>query len=256
MKHKTAIAACTLIALGVGATSATAGSLITSAKIKDGTIHMRDLAPSLQKKITRAQTTSTGASGANGKDGVNGSNGKDGANGSNGTNGNDGRDGVRWERVTGSCSDTAFGEVMVRDGALKFNLPAHNSYAQFKMPVQNLSLSDVAKLSLRVNQPTTDSFYLKLKLEGDRFVVFQPGTQTTPQETGTWVAYDVADSASVVHYSDENGADAHSLADAKAELGDATVKSLEITGGCAAKTIDGSVLVDDIVLNDEVIDFN
>ena len=144
MKHKKAIATCALVALGVGATSATASSLITSANIKDGTIHMRDLAPTLQKKITRAgKPGPQGANGANGATGLNGdsgakgqdgTNGVNGANGTNGVNGapgdpgaqgapgaqgsqgipgQDGKDGVRYDRIVGSCDGGKPGEISI-----------------------------------------------------------------------------------------------------------------------------------------------
>ena len=54
MKFIKTVGVCAVVALGVGATSATAGSLITSAKIKDGAVHMRDLSPGLQAKIKQA----------------------------------------------------------------------------------------------------------------------------------------------------------------------------------------------------------
>ena len=69
MKHVKTIAVCTVVALGVSATSATAGSLITSAKIKDGTITMRDLSSTLQAKIKRAAPGPAGVKGDNGATG-------------------------------------------------------------------------------------------------------------------------------------------------------------------------------------------
>jgi hypothetical protein len=122
MKHKRAIAACTLIALGVGATSATAGSLITSANIKDGTIHMRDLAPSLQKKIERAGKP--GPQGANGANGVNGAKGQDGVNGIPGRDGN-----VRYDRVADTCTPgTAKGTTALAGGVMRLGVPHQMAY--------------------------------------------------------------------------------------------------------------------------------
>ena len=104
MKILKTVAVCALVALGVGATSATAASLITSAQIKDGTIKIRDLSPALQAKIKLA-----GKPGAHGATGANGANGVDGhrmpasavTNGPHGRDGHDGRDGVRYDRITG-----------------------------------------------------------------------------------------------------------------------------------------------------------
>ena len=89
MKVIKTIAVCALVALGVGATSATAASLITSAQIKDGTIKIRDLSPALQAKVSwqasparRAPRARTGeratAAGANGQPGANGQSGVNG----------------------------------------------------------------------------------------------------------------------------------------------------------------------------------
>jgi len=50
MKVIKTVAPCALVALGVGATSATAASLITSAQIKDGTIKIRDLSPGCRRR--------------------------------------------------------------------------------------------------------------------------------------------------------------------------------------------------------------
>ena len=172
----------------------------------------------------------------------------------NGRDGVNGRDGAAWQRGVGSCSDTANGKLAVVDGVLTMTLPEHNSYAQFKLPVGNLSLNEISKLSFKVNQPTVDGFYAKLKLEGGGFLVIQPGAQGE-QTVGSMVKYDVT--TGVVKYSsDASGTTGHSLADAKALFGDLTVTSFEITGGCAAKVIDGPVQIDDVTLNSAVIDFN
>ena len=94
------VAACAVVALGIGATSATAGSLITSHQIKDGAVHMRDLSPGVKAKLAAATATKAaqngkdGAAGTNGANGSNGADGATGANGSDGQNGIDGRNGV------------------------------------------------------------------------------------------------------------------------------------------------------------------
>ena len=60
-----------VVALGVGASSATAGSLITSAKIKNGTIQTVDLSASA-KRALKGNAGPQGATGANGANGVQG----------------------------------------------------------------------------------------------------------------------------------------------------------------------------------------
>ena len=91
MKSIKTVAVCAVVALGVGATSATAGSLITSAKIKDGAVHMRDLSPGVQAKIKQA--AKPGAAGANGVNGATGAKGEAGATGANGDAGATGANG-------------------------------------------------------------------------------------------------------------------------------------------------------------------
>ena len=219
-------------------------------------------------------TTKCSKVGKNGKNGVNGKNGTDGkqgakgdtgsmgpqgergANGANGANGLNGRDGVRWERIVGTCG-TGIGEVMVIDNALKIGgLDSQGAYGQFKMLVENLRLNDVTKLSFRVKLPvTTGSAYLKLKLEGNRFIVFQPGAQGA--ETTEWTTYNVAAASSKLRDNNDSGTTpTFSLAQLQATHGNLAVKSLEITGGCAGSAIPGAVLVDDVTINDTIISFN
>lgn len=68
MKFLKVAAVCAVVSLGVGATTATAGSLITSAKIKNGTIQTVDLSA----KAKRALKGNTGAQGVPGINGVQG----------------------------------------------------------------------------------------------------------------------------------------------------------------------------------------
>jgi Collagen triple helix repeat (20 copies) len=202
----------------------------------------------------------TGAKGDTGATGAAGPQGPQGEHGANGADGKDGRDGVRWERVAGNCvsSSGAQGEVIVIGDELKLNLPnVHGAYAQFKMLVENMTLADVSNLSFRVKLVTPGSAYLKLKLEGNRFIVFQPGANGA--ELNEWKTYNVAAPESNLRDNNDSGTSAtFSLAQlqANAELRNLAVKSLEITGGCAGSAIDGAVLVDDVTLNDTVIDFN
>jgi hypothetical protein len=105
------VGACVATAIAVSATTATAATLITGAKvknnsltgldikniqsgdIKDGSIRLRDLNAEVLRAIqtgsanSGASTTGSGAAGANGATGAAGSNGAAGANGTNGVNG-------------------------------------------------------------------------------------------------------------------------------------------------------------------------
>ena len=71
MKFLKLAAVCAVVALGVGATSATAGSLITSAKIKNGTIKLADMSAGA-KRALKGATGPQGVSGAQGASGAQG----------------------------------------------------------------------------------------------------------------------------------------------------------------------------------------
>ena len=82
--------------------------------------------------------------------------------------------------------------------------------------------------------------YLKLKLEGNRFVVFQP-LANGGNATDT-ITYNVAAADSKLRDNNDKGdTPTFSLAQLQADpaLGNLIVKSLEITGGCAGSAIDG-----------------
>ena len=71
MKHVKTIALGAVVALAVGATTATADTLITGGKIKNGTVAMRDLTPGVQALIKKrpinvinGATRATGEKGA------------------------------------------------------------------------------------------------------------------------------------------------------------------------------------------------
>jgi Collagen triple helix repeat (20 copies) len=270
MKHKRAIAACTIVALGVGATSATAGSLITSANIKDGTIHMRDLAPTLQKKITRAgKPGPQGANGANGATGAAGSNGTNGTNGANGAKGDPGapgapgqdgqpgRDGsVRFDRVTGTCSDGRSGTTALSDGVMRLGVPHQMAWAQLRMYPQNLTLGEIDELSFR--QKSTDSglSYLSVRTEAGT-VTYSPNTNLPERGIGDWADHDVL--VGSVRWNDSRGEQADvRWTDVLAIAGDSKVSDVRMTAGCALPVgADGGVVeVDNLTVNDEVIDFN
>ena len=115
--------------------------------IKDGTIAMRDLSPSLQAKIKQAGTQ--GAPGAAGANGANGA--RPGQRGTNGHDGRDGRDGVRYDRAVGSCNDGKPGEVAIAGGAARLGAPEQMSWAQIRTYRRGLKLSELERLSFRSN---------------------------------------------------------------------------------------------------------
>ncbi|HTN25617.1 MAG TPA: hypothetical protein VL120_16635 [Solirubrobacteraceae bacterium] len=112
------VAACAVTAVAVGATGATAASLITGSQVKnnsltgldvrdlrsgdirDRAIRLRDLSPEVVKAIqgaganTGASVGTTGANGAPGATGPGGTNGSAGANGNPGSNGTNGANGA------------------------------------------------------------------------------------------------------------------------------------------------------------------
>ena len=266
MRNKRFIAAALAAGMLIGVPSAGAAAklIITGDNIKNGTVTTRDLSEGVQRKLdTRATTVNASPSrnGVDGKDGAQGVKGNDGAKGATGAQGERGpvgpagADGVAWERVQGNCvnSSNAAGEVMVIDGALKIgSLNTHGAYGQFKMLVENVRLSDIDKLSFTAKGNAT---YLKLKLEGNRFIVFQPGANGG-NATDT-ITYNVAAADGKLRDNNDSGTTpTFSLAELEGRLGNPAVKSLEITGGCAGSAIDGAVMVDDVTLNDTVIDFN
>ena len=272
MKHVKTIALCAVVALGVGATSATAGTLITGAKIKNGTVAMRDLTPGVQEMIKERPTNglngatgATGEKGANGMkgaDGTNGLNGKDGLNGTNGADGKngvdgkDGRDGVRYDRVVDGSGDG--GEVSIADGAARLAAPTDTSWAQIRAYPHDLKLRDLKTLSFRSNASDPGVVYMKITTEGHHSVVFSPNTQPGGERgLGTWAAHDVLQGT--VRFDDDEGTKADvNWSDVLAQAGDAQVKDVRITAGASGPVgADGALVqVDDLTINDEVIDFN
>ena len=265
------VAACAVTALAVGTTTATAASMITSSAIKDGAVHMRDLAPGVQAKLRHAVESKGGAPGmpgtpgANGTNGTNGAKGADGANGLNGTNGTngtngldgkDGRDGVRYDRIVGSCDDGVEGEIAIADGAAQLGVPTQNAWAQVRSYPKNLKVSQLDTLSFKANASDEGVTYLKVTTTGHGSIVFSPNTQPGGEQTGTPVSYDVLDGTS--RWNDDAGFEGDMSWDAIAEkAGDRHVKTISVVAGCALPVgADGAqVSVDDITINDEVIDF-
>ena len=259
MKFIKTVGVCAVVALGVGATSATAGTLITSAKIKDRTIQTRDLSPSLQAKIKRAgKPGPKGATGANGANGENGRQGANGQQGANGHDGRDGRDGVRYDRVVGSCGDGKHGEVAIAGGAARLGVPEQMSWAQIRSYPHDLKLSDLDHLSFRSNASDPGVVYLKITTEGHGSVLFSPNTQPAGEQgVDAWATHNVL--TGTVRLNDDAGEGSDVSWSKVLDLaGNAQVKDVRVTAGCANPVGDegGLVQVDDLTINDEVIDFS
>ena len=262
MKVIKTVAVCALVALGVGATSATAASLITSAQIKDGTIKIRDLSPALQAKVKLAGKPgpqgATGANGANGVNGKAGANGQPGANGKPGANGHDGRDGVRYDRVVGSCDTDPTGEVAIAGGAARLGVPKQMSWAQIRTYPHDLKLSELERLSFKSNASDAGVVYMKITTEGHGSVLFSPNTQSGGEQgLRTWATHDVLDGT--VRFNDDAGTKPDvSWNEVLDRAGEAQVKDVRFTAGCAQPVGDDGALVqvDNLTINDEVIDFN
>ncbi len=276
MKFIKTVGVCAVVALTVGATSATAASLITSANIKEGTIKMRDLSPSLQKKIKKANAATAGVNGTNGAkgdagaNGTNGANGLDGAagangvagatgdNGSDGADGQDGRDGVRYDRISGSCDSdpyAATGEVSVADGVARLGVPTQLAWAQIKSYPKNLKVSQIENLSFTADATDVGQTYMKVTTTNHGSILFDPSSQDGGEETGRMVTYRVNGEGSTVRWNDDVGNSSQmSWQRALTMAGDKHVKTIAVTAGCALGDA-GETLVDDITVNDEVIDF-
>ena len=289
------VAACAVTALAVGATSATAGSLITGAKIKDGSIHMKDLSPGVKAKLTAATTSKAGqngkdgAAGANGSNGANGVDGAAGANGSNGKDGidgrdgvdgapglpgtpgapgldgapgsdgqpgQDGRDGVRYDRIVGDCSGNAIdGEVTVYDGKAHLGVPTQLSWAQIRSYPESLTMYEVDELSFDAKASDVGQTYLKVRVTGGGTITFSPNTQPGGETVGEWQHYDVASETSTARWNDDTGN----------EPDFSWEQILEKSGNERIKSISliagcamgdgGETQVDNITVNNEVLDF-
>ena len=251
MKHVKTIALCAVVALGVGATSATAGTLITGAKIKNGTIAMRDLTPGVQAMI--AKHAKDGVNGINGAAGQNGVNGAAGAKGRDGSNG---KDAESYTRVT-SGSD---GEVSIADGVATLGVSDQYGYAGVRVGVKGTKVSDLRALSFKANASDEGITWLKITTTGHGSIVFSPNTQAGGERVGEMVRYDVRGEGATARFDDDKGEHGETSWDEILDAaGNRQVKDVTVYAGYAGPLGDdgvGTVKVDDLTVNDEVIDFN
>ncbi len=290
------VAACAVTALAVGATSATAGSLISSHQIKDGAVHMRDLSPGVKAKLAAATATkagqngkdgAAGANGSNGANGVDGAKGQDGLNGSNGKDGIDGqngapglpgtpgapgldglpgaegqpgkpgKDGVRYDRIVGDCSGNAIdGEITVYDGEAHLGVPTQLSWAQIRSYPESVTMYDLDELSFDAKASDVGQTYLKVRVTGGGTITFSPNTQPGGETVDEWQHYDVASETSTARWNDDTGN----------EPDFSWEQILEKSGNERIKSISliagcamgdgGETIVDDLTVNGEVLDFS
>jgi hypothetical protein len=152
------ILACVATALIVGATTATAASLITSKDIQDGSIQNRDirpavltmsrLAPTTQKLIREKGSGGGGAPGPQGEKGDKGATGDDGAKGATGSKGEKGDTGAKGSTgATGPEGPRGPGSTYVTSRyAQAASSEAHRSY-QIQCPGGQTAVGGGAEIS-------------------------------------------------------------------------------------------------------------
>jgi hypothetical protein len=262
MKHVKTIGACAIVALAAGATTATADSLITGGKIKNGTVAMRDLTPGVQALIKKhAKDGVNGVNGAAGAKGATGANGNDGAKGDNGAKGDKGQDGsngrsaVSYTRVT-SAADS---EVSIANGVANLEITDQYGYAGVRTSVKNTKVSELAALSFKANASDEGITWLKVTTSGHGSIVFSPNTQEGGERLHEQVTYNVRGEGATARWNDDKGMDKDmTWSEIVAEAGDRNVKEITVYAGYAGPLGDddlGSVQVDDLTVNHEVIDF-
>jgi hypothetical protein len=219
------IIACAVTALAVSGSTATAASLITSAKIADGTIMNRDihagtisenrLDGGVVAKLNRlAQPGAAGAkgdagaAGARGADGAQGARGLDGAKGDKGDKGDNGHDAglpygffVTNKSVGTTVHGVEFGPYA--DGGTAGG-------SVYFAGMNGMKLKDIKQLSYKalwnnVEKNDVGVPYLRVFLKDDTAdVIFSPNTQPTKDDApGEFHTWDVT--AGTVRYDDDKG---------------------------------------------------
>jgi hypothetical protein len=157
----------------------------------------------------------------------------------------------------GSCDGTTPGSVSIAGGVAKLGVPEQMSYAQIVTSPGNLKLSDVTRLTFRSQASDAGVVYMKITTEDGRSVVYSPNTQLGG-ETGldTMVKHNVL--TGTVRLNDDRGEqpDLH-WNQVLAQAGDAQIKTVSFTAGCANPVgADGAkVQYDDLTINNKVASF-
>jgi hypothetical protein len=201
MTFKT-VAVCALVALGVGASTATAGSLDKTKGARGSAMH--------------------------------------------------------YDSVVGSCDNGTSGTVTVAGGTGSLGVPNQMSWAQIRAYPRGERLADINRLSFRSNASHPGVVYMKITFEGPHHaIMFSPNTQPGGETgVGTWATHDVL--AGTVRLDDDAGFNPDiTWSQMLALAGDAHIKDVRMTAGCANPVGSGGglVRVDDLVINDEVLDF-
>jgi hypothetical protein len=166
---------------------------------------------------------------------------------------------IKTENVVGSCATDGTGKpgtVAVKGGVANLYVPEQLSWAQVRAYPQNLKLSQLQALSFESTTTHPGVVYLKITTERGASVVFSPNTQASPEIVGPDKQYDVL--ASTVRLNDDAGFEADvTWADMIEVAGDAQIKDLRFTAGCANPVGDdgASVTFDNLTINKTVIDF-
>jgi hypothetical protein len=164
---------------------------------------------------------------------------------------------VRYDRVVGSCDDGTPGVAAIAFGMASLRAPDQMAWAQIRAYPKGLKLSEIEHLSFASNASDPGVVYLKMTFQGQRSILFSPSTQAGGEQgVGTWATHDVV--AGTVRLDDDAGMMPDiTWSQMVALAGDAQIKDVRVTAGCASPVdSDGALVrVDDLTINDEVLDF-
>ncbi|HWI21949.1 MAG TPA: hypothetical protein VNT22_04960 [Baekduia sp.] len=162
------------IALGGSAVAASkliktrdiATGAVTSAKVKDGTIALRDLSANTRQSLGDGTSGVNGANGANGPNGANGANGVDGDDGAAGNNGSDGSDGVDGADGVLAPLSVAVTSVAIPTSASRtvvatLAVPAGNYVVFAKTQLSHTGAGDSVDCFLRAGSTDIDQVSMK-----------------------------------------------------------------------------------------------
>jgi hypothetical protein len=248
------IVACAVTALAVSASTATAASLITSAKIQDGTIMNRDihrgtisenrLDDGVVAKLNRlAEPGAKGANGERGATGVQGRKGDQGLKGDKGDRGAQGPAGHDAGLPAGFYVTNKSVGLTVH--GVEFGPYADGGAAGgslYYAGLNGMKLSDIAKLAYTAKWDNDQGVdvgvpYVRVFLKDDTAdVIFSPNTQPAKDDApGVLHTWDVT--SGTVRYDDDtgNGPD-QPWADALAAHGDEVISGIYVSAGFTAGT--------------------
>jgi hypothetical protein len=272
------IAACVVTALAVSGTSATAASLITSAKIADGTIMNRDihrgtisenrLDDGVVAKLNRL--AAPGKDGANGLNGATGAQGLTGARGATGAQGGAGPDGAEGapgrdgnDGASGNLpADFAFTNPSVRQtqAGVQFGRYGDGGTAGGSVRYDGLNgqkLSEITKLAYTVKHATSDGSkisapYLRVFLNDDTIDVVLDPTECATKVPAERMFNTFSTMSTTVRYGDDAcGPNAQQLSwsDVLDAHGDDVISGIYVTAGFSGGK-DLTATLRDLTVND------